>query len=66
MKNEFRRLARIQQVATSCEASVSLLDILEILQRFLLNFKLIEYVDVRTALDKLFVILSMRVQLAPS
>ena len=53
-------------MAISCEASVSLLDILEILQRFLLNFKLIAYVDVRTALVKLFVILSMRVQLAPS
>ena len=53
-------------MATSCEASVSLLDILKILQRFLLNFKLIAYVDVRTALVKLFVIISMRVQLAPS
>ena len=53
-------------MATSYEASVSLLDILKILQRFLLNFKLIAYVDVRTALVKLFVIISMRVQLAPS
>ena len=46
-------------MATSCEVSVSLLDILEILRRFLLNFKLIAHVDVQTALVKLFVILLM-------
>ena len=50
----------------SYKASVSLLDIREILRKFLLNCKLIACVEVRTALIKLFVILSMRVQLAPS
>ena len=50
----------------SCEASVSLLDIREILHGLLLNFKFIACVDVQTSLIKLFVILSMRAQLAPS
>ena len=50
----------------SCEASFFLLDIREILHGLLLNFKFIACVDVRTSLIKLFVILSMRAQLAPS
>ena len=49
-----------------CEASVSLLDIPEILQRFLLNFKLIVCIDVRTFFIILFLILSKRAQLTPS
>ena len=50
----------------SCEANVSLPNIPEILQRFLLNFKLIACINVWTALIKLFVILSLSVQLVPS
>ena len=49
-----------------CEASVSLLDITEILQRFMLNFKLIVCIDVRTFFIILFLILSKRAQLTPS